>query len=229
MAKEVLLSATFNEIYQDPSPQVFVLNTSKGDKVGMVQMTITPGNEQAMSVNVPNTWAPFDITTQIAKKFLMESTNFRRAINMGMLKLLDTASALHYLETNSEAALENSRAMQNINGLIGFEEHSREMEAKAKEDEAPRKNALDIAKQKLLMQTNQHMDFVQEANAEENAVTIKLIEAVNRDDITEQELYTIVRNLAHENNGKLNSVDKLYIIENVKHLKVLSFVNNLGI
>ena len=119
MAKEELLKATFDQIVKDESSQVWVLNTASGKRAGIIHMTVTPGNEQPISVTVPHTWAPFDITTQVAKAYIIQSTHFRRALNLGLLELLNTQSAIKYLQDNEDAAWENSAAMQRINGIVG--------------------------------------------------------------------------------------------------------------
>ena len=88
-------------------------------------------------------------------------------------------------------------------------------------------NAYQKAKDKLRLNTNSHVDLVEENNDPENEVTMSLREAISRNDITEQELYSIVRGITTENKG-LNRVDADYILKNVQYEKVLAFVNNLG-
>lgn len=68
---------------------VWVLNTMTGDMQGQLLINVPKkhGNGQDL-VRVPKTFIPMDLTDQVSKGQLLESSEFRKTITGGLLKLI---------------------------------------------------------------------------------------------------------------------------------------------
>jgi hypothetical protein len=78
------------EAYED----VWALNTTEGDRRGNVFFTVpNPNGNREDQVIVPATWVPVNLTAQVTRKQLLESSTFRRAMSTGMLKIISNDDA----------------------------------------------------------------------------------------------------------------------------------------
>ncbi len=103
--KTITLSK-YNDLYGSNSvAPLYVVNTTSGPK-GNVSFSAKDDLGQAVSVTVPATFIPIDLTTQATRESLLTSTHFRRALNQKQLKIIETDSAEHYLRTNKNAQRE---------------------------------------------------------------------------------------------------------------------------
>lgn len=69
--------------------RVFVLNRSTNDEPGRIVLSIPKlnGNGQDL-VRIPHTFVAIDLTEQIPKNQLMQSSDFRKTVNSGLLDLV---------------------------------------------------------------------------------------------------------------------------------------------
>jgi len=80
---------------------VFAINNTKGATRGQIVIAVPRSNGVGMdAVIIPATWIPIELTIQVSKKQLMESADFRRAFARGMIKLVDSDSAIKVMETD---------------------------------------------------------------------------------------------------------------------------------
>ncbi len=79
--------------------RVWVVNKTRGENRSRVIFSVpkTRGQGQDL-IEVPNTWLPVDLTQQITKRQLMESSDFRTALNAGLLVLIDDEEAQEALQ-----------------------------------------------------------------------------------------------------------------------------------
>ena len=89
--------------------RVWVVNKTRGENRSRVIFSVpkTRGQGQDL-IEVPNTWLPVDLTQQITKRQLMESSDFRTALNAGLLVLIDEKEAQEALQ-DEDAAEELAR------------------------------------------------------------------------------------------------------------------------
>lgn len=82
---------SIRDIEESPNKgSVYVLNSTKGKDRGDVVFTVpkASGNGGFDAVIVPATFIPMDITEQVARRQLIQSTDFRKAIARKMLTLV---------------------------------------------------------------------------------------------------------------------------------------------
>lgn len=101
----------FRDLEEKKTGAIWVLNTSKGEGRSEVMFTVAKVNGRDHdTVVIPITWLPIDLTQQVTRKQLMESSDFRKGIVQGNLTLVadETAQTLH----NSEGATEEAKRLQ---------------------------------------------------------------------------------------------------------------------
>jgi hypothetical protein len=101
---------TLNKLLQeDENTQVYVLNNSDLNGLrnkGEIYIPIrTHAAGDATIIKIPNTWIPIDLTTFVPRKALIDSAEFRRAVQNGIIRLINIATAeevLHEPEAREE-------------------------------------------------------------------------------------------------------------------------------
>lgn len=78
---------------------VWVTNTTKGAERSIIVLAVPKANGPGVdSVKVPVTFLPVDLTGQVPKRQLLASSDFRRAVTSGYLKLVEADEAEKTLE-----------------------------------------------------------------------------------------------------------------------------------
>ncbi len=81
------------------SQGIWVRNTTKGKKRGLVLMRVFEGNSGEYStIIVPETFLPIDLVTKATRKQILQSTDFRGALQKGLLTLMTEEDALEALD-----------------------------------------------------------------------------------------------------------------------------------
>lgn len=103
--------------------RVWVVNKTRGENRSRVIFSVpkTRGQGQDL-IEVPNTWLPVDLTQQITKRQLMESSDFRTALNAGLLVLID--------EKEAQEALEDEDAVEELARLKALKTRSKDRNVK---------------------------------------------------------------------------------------------------
>jgi hypothetical protein len=91
---------SFSELSrQDQHEDVWVLNITQGERRGNVFFTVpNPTGTREDQVTVFNTFVPTNLTDQVTRKQLLDSSSFRRAVNHEMLRLIPDSEARRLLD-----------------------------------------------------------------------------------------------------------------------------------
>jgi hypothetical protein len=95
---------TLDELEQEDKGRVFVINNSEGAQRGMILIPVQKQNGKSELVRVPKTYIPVDLTQQITKKALLESSEFRRTVMRGLIQLVSSEYATYVLSTEEGKA-----------------------------------------------------------------------------------------------------------------------------
>lgn len=83
----------YMELYgNQPAAALYVLNQTR--ERASILLTCVSDRGESLSVLIPYSIAPFDITTIIPRGDLIASPDFRRAISAGYIRILDNESAI---------------------------------------------------------------------------------------------------------------------------------------
>lgn len=100
---------TLEELEQQDKGPVWVLNNTRDALEGQVVVSIAKRNGNGYDrIRVPRSFVPFDLTQQIPRLQLLESADFRHAINTRLLKLV-TSEYAAVLRNTDEAKEEMTR------------------------------------------------------------------------------------------------------------------------
>lgn len=91
--KSKITSLSIAQVERSEEPDVWCLNTSHGDTHGEIMFQCQGRGNNTISVMVPMTFVAINLTDQIAKTYLLDSENFRRAVSRGGITLIDSAMA----------------------------------------------------------------------------------------------------------------------------------------
>lgn len=92
----------------------FVYVVNKTNPKGNISIVVPDGMGNQVSVRIPITWIPIDLTTQATKKSLLATPAFRSLVARKYIDLINPDSALEYLE-DPEAAKEMARIFKQAN------------------------------------------------------------------------------------------------------------------
>lgn len=89
-----IATISLHDIETSEHGNVWVLNRTSGTDKGPVNFTVPKSNGTGMdTVIVPLTFLPIDLTEQVTKKQILDSSEFRRALRLGFISLVDNDSA----------------------------------------------------------------------------------------------------------------------------------------
>lgn len=109
----------FSDIEDEKVKRIWVLNSTRDKNAdGPVIFTVSNETGQGVStVEIPLTWIPLDLTNQVSKSQLMSSSYFKRAVNRGLLRLIDEDSASQIL--NQPGADEEIEKINDLRRQVG--------------------------------------------------------------------------------------------------------------
>ena len=105
---------TLRELEEQTDTSLFVVNNTQPR--GEIVFNVTTGRGRDHTVIVPDTWIPFDLTTQAKKSEIVDSPDFRRAVSQKYLLVASTKSADEFMEKNELASTEMSRIFNKAGG-----------------------------------------------------------------------------------------------------------------
>lgn len=97
---------TVNQAEKADSSQLFVLN--KSNPRGNVNFVVVDNGQQKISVQVPVTFVPIDLSVFATKEDVLRNPNFRRLVARGFLHIVSTDSAEEFLQ-DERAQKEHNR------------------------------------------------------------------------------------------------------------------------
>lgn len=127
MTEKHKAALTLTELGRQPvDAPIWVMNQTKGDRRGVVQFSIGGGGTgREVTVAVAATFAPTCLTDQVARVRLLDSADFKLAVNRGMLKLIyeeeademlsDESTRIEYDKVRSTSV--NAITQDALNGL----------------------------------------------------------------------------------------------------------------
>lgn len=213
MAKQVMVSSKVRkftnlaEMEKEDKGSVFVLNVATGELNGQILINVPKkhGNGSDL-VKIPRTFIPMDLTNQVTRSQLMESSEFRKTVTGGLLKLVTPEYAEMLL--SSEDGREEKRRIENemskaktIIANAGVTSEDSE-----EEEYADREDAEEDAKKRREVKSSKTAD---------GGVSVKLQTLVNsaaEDDLDERGIVAKLRNYngGEFKNKELDFLSKRY-------------------
>lgn len=97
-------SLTLSQLEKSDYASVWVFNLSgssemKEFKRGIINISVNDGIGNSISLRIPITWVPVDLTTQVTKSALVMNPQFRRLASAGVLKIISEDDALAIVAT----------------------------------------------------------------------------------------------------------------------------------
>lgn len=87
-------TTTISELEKSNTGPVWVINKTQAADRALLVLSVPRTNGQGVdSVKIPVTFLPIDLTGQVAKRQLLNSGEFRRAVSTGYLELVDPSEA----------------------------------------------------------------------------------------------------------------------------------------
>lgn len=84
---------TINDLEKSNTGPVWVLNTSKGSNRSIIVLSVPKAQGGTDNVRVPVTFLPINLTDQVPKRQLLQSSDFRRAVSSRWLSLVSEEEA----------------------------------------------------------------------------------------------------------------------------------------
>lgn len=197
---DTIKPTTIDIIAVETSRSIYVMNNAAqmggGMRDGVTIFNVSVDGNDRRTIRVPNTWIPVDIGRQIPKRFIIDSPDFLDAIMRNILVLVDTQSAQELFSNDADASTEQDRVFQDLMGS-----------GKLSIEPLPPKFSIDEIEGAIDPDLNPQM-----------------AEAVGREDITENELYSIVRRLGESRT--LKTKDYEYILTNSQWERVRGYAND---
>lgn len=208
---------SLSELEQEEKGQVYVLNSSTGDLHGQILMSVPKKNGNGSDlVRVPKTFIPIDLTAQVTRSQLMESSEFRKTVTNGLLKPV-TREYAEVLLSTEEGREERRRIDNEIQKARTIMQNAGVADSEAEEEDEYVEVAT-IGKEAK--------QASQKAASKGTSVSVKLQTLVNsaaEDELTQTE---IVGKLLNYNSGKLTMPELAYLKKKydnkpriMKHLK----------
>lgn len=110
---------SIDELTELSAGPVYVRNTSAevGPTGADVFITVYVGNQsRAHIISIPLSWKPFNLTEQAPRQAILSSQHFLRAVNTGVLTLLNPADAA--AELNTPSAIRETERLQQIQSAV---------------------------------------------------------------------------------------------------------------
>lgn len=113
---------SLRELEEQEDGSLFVLNNT--EPRGEIIFNVTMGKGRDYTVVVPDTWIPFDLSSQARKSEIIDSPDFRRAITKRYIVVVSTKSADKFMRNNEYAEAELERVYNKAGGQNTIAENS---------------------------------------------------------------------------------------------------------
>lgn len=193
--------ARIDEIRREETSDLYVLNNAQANPAlrdGLIIFNVAIDVNDRRIVRVPNTWVPINIGHQIPKDLIMRSPDFLDAVMRRVIILIKTTDAEQIFEDDAEARAEWDKISQDLSGRFTGDIDGMQM--------PPGTVIADVE------------------GAIDPDINTQLAEAVSREDIAEQDLMSIVRNLTER--GNLKRKDYEFILANTQYNRVREIATN---
>lgn len=106
-----LSSLTIQDVEKNNDLSIFVINAVKPK--GDISFAIKGDDNEIVSVVIPKTWIPIDLTAYANKQSILRSTHFRRLVSKGVIKIISNEEASTIL-SEPDANEEVSRLTKSV-------------------------------------------------------------------------------------------------------------------
>lgn len=105
------MAISINDLEKSKSNSVWVLNASArpGVQAGIISIAVREGNGGTVSVNIPVTKIPVDLSTFATKQALIQSPNFRKAVASKLITIISEEDAQQRIKGNPDYDKEYAR------------------------------------------------------------------------------------------------------------------------
>jgi hypothetical protein len=203
---------TLSELTESPSQQVWVLNVSEqispnGDKSEVY--IIVRYNDEHVSLHLPKTWLPINLSDRLPKKALVESANFLNSLHKGLIVPVTPEYAAEI--NGREGADEERRRLKELEEAVKAASRAKDINV---EISGMKRDTLSSNSRGTIDVTNVSLSdntIPAEAVTEEVSANFKaLVKRLNSIPMTEAVNELKLR-------GSLNKVYARYLYENIKH------------
>ena len=185
--KVKLQRQTLPQAEKSDSSHLYVLN--KSNPRGNVNFVVTDSGQQKISVQVPVTFIPMDLTTFASKEDVLRSPYFRRLLARGFLHIIS--------EDSAEEFLQDPRAEKEHNRIFEVLQEDNDLEFQAPLSEsvqaAPPKSETEVSQfvQNILLRTSEEnmADLINELEAKLDTMTVPEVKYI-MDNTSSAELKT---------------------------------------
>lgn len=181
---------------------LFVLNNT--EPRGEIVFNVTVGRGRDYIVVVPDTWVPFDLTTQAKKSEILDSPDFRRAVTQKYLTVVSTKSADEFLRDNEYATAELHRVYNKAGGQNNIAANS----------DRPNSDRTNIGKnESKLDQIRQSTAGIPAEQAVEESISGAVMQIVARSNSESEDRMDVKEAISLLMGRKLNSKELEYIMK----------------
>ena len=207
---EEVQTLTLRELEEQSDTSLFVVNNTQPR--GEIVFNVTTGRGRDHTVIVPDTWIPFDQTTQAKKIEIVDSPDFRRAVSQKYLLVVSTSSADEFMEKNEHGQNELQRIFNKAGGQNSIAANSGGMTTK-------------------MQQIKQQSGGISiEAAAADGSSTTEqisgaVIQIINRSNSEGDDKMDVKEAMSLLVGRNLNSRELDYIIKNSVHAEIKAFAS----
>lgn len=193
------LGFTVDQAMEQKGSALYVLNNSgnvRGMTEGLIIINVPITDSNQRTLRVPATWVPVNIGMQIPKNYVFNTPEFLDAIMRQALIIVPNEVAERLFKEDDSAAVERDRVHADLMGTGRFGTDDRR---------APDNPAQEIE------------------DAIDPELNVQMAEAVHREDITEAELFGVLRRL--DMNKRLKTKDYDYVAKISQFEKIRTWAN----
>lgn len=200
---------TLRELEEQKDTSLFVLNNTQPR--GEIIFNVTTGRGRDHTVIVPDTWIPFDLSTQAKKTEIIDSPDFRRAVTQKYIIVVSTTSADAFMEANEHGRNELNRIFNKAGGNNAVAANS----------------VMPNAQQTKMEQIRSQAGGVSVANDGNSAEQISgaVIQIINRSNSEGDDKMDVKEALSLLVGRKLNAKELDYIVKNSIHADIKAFAS----
>ena len=198
---EKIRPARIDEIRREDNSDLYVLNNAQANPLlrdGLIIFNVAIDANDRRIVKVPNTWVPINIGHQIPKDLIMRSPDFLDAVMRRVIILVKSEDAERIFEEDADARAEWDKISQDLSGRFAGDP-----------------DGMQIPPGTVISEVEGAID---------PDINTQLAEEVSREDISEQDLMSIVRNLTERNS--LKRKDYEFILANTQFNRVREVATN---
>lgn len=197
---------TLRELEETRDTILYVLNNTQPR--GQIVFNITTSKGRDHTVIIPDTWIPFDLSTQAKKSELIDSPSFRRAVSQRFIIPIGTDSADNFMTTNEHANNELGRIFNLAGG-----------------NNSVAANSINTSKIDQIRQKAGGVSIASEAVGSTESISGAVIQIINRSNSEGEDKMDVKEAISLLLGRKLNTKELDYAIKNSMHSDIKTFAS----